>query len=285
MPTTKKSLVAEAEVTQPQSQKNENALAPKVQEFKDRILTPELCESVRSTTSEIIAKISDIAQGEIEIGKAMLKLKNEFIDYAKANGISEMEIRKAFADYIQVVFGFMPARAYDYMTVAEHEVASRLKLSISSLVELSRLSPDVLNQLLESNDEVTLRTLTYREIKALVKSKNQRALKKEKVTKTAKADFVHPLGVPESTIDRDMKSVMKDLEEISLPDVSLNKVYEMNQRFAELSEQDTAFEVFKIAFDDLVFAFGKSPTTDAVDQLVAQIVDWQTQKYQERKAA
>lgn len=179
----------------------------------------------------------------------------------------------------------MPARAYDYMTVAEHEVASKLKLSISSLVELSRLSPDVLTELLESNDEANLRTLTYREIKSLVKSKNQRALKKEKTPKTMKADSVHPLGIPESTLDRDMKSVIKDLEESSLPEVSLNKVYEMNQRFVELSEQDTAFEVFKIAFDDLVFAFGKSPTTEAVDQLVAQIVDWQTQKYQERKVA
>lgn len=285
MPLAKMSPVTEAEVTQPQTQETDNAPIPKVKEFKNSILTPELCASVRLTTSEIIAKISDIAQGEIEIGTAMLKLKKEFSDYAKAKDISETEIRKAFADYIQVVFGFMPARAYDYMTVAEHEVASKLKLSISSLVELSRLSPDVLSELLESNDEANLRTLTYREIKALVKSKNQRALKKEKTPKTMKADSVHPLGIPESTLDRDMKSVIKDLEESSLPEVSLNKVYEMNQRFVELSEQDTAFEVFRIAFDDLVFAFGKSPTTEAVDQLVAQIVDWQTQKYQERKVA
>ncbi len=281
MPKNNVSPVTEAKVTQPQIAMREAPQAtPK---FKSVILTPEFCDLVRTTSSEIIEKMANLSKGEKEVGNMIIKLKNEFDSHAVQQNISDSEIRKAFNEYIQVAFGILPARAYDYMTVAGNEGVSSLRLSISSLVELARLSPESLSALLEKNDESHLRTLSYREIKALVKTCNRRAQKKERTANrntSKKSDL--PSG---SSFDANMNGFFREIDRVNIPDVPLAKVVSMSLQFTERMSQEIVLEGFRKAFEQVRSAFSDKKTTPKVDALVEEIVEWQTGKFLERKGA
>ncbi|PIU01343.1 MAG: hypothetical protein COT74_02255 [Bdellovibrionales bacterium CG10_big_fil_rev_8_21_14_0_10_45_34] len=281
MPKNNVSPVTEAKVTQSQIAKREAPQAtPK---FKSVILTLEFCDLVRTTSSEIIEKMANLSNGEKEVGAMIVKLKNEFDSHADQKNISGSEIRKAFNEYIQVAFGILPARAYDYMTVAGKEGVSSLRLSISSLVELARLSPESLSALLEKNDESHLRTLSYREIKALVKTYNRRAQKKERASnRTTSKNSDLPFG---SSFDANMNSFFREIDRVNIPDVPLAKVVSMNNQFSERMSQENLVEEFRKAFEKVRSAFSDKRTTSEIDALVEEIVEWQTGKFLERKGA
>ena len=78
MPKMKVSLVTEAKATQPHAPTEKAVKALKVPKFKCAFITPELCESVSATSADIITRLNDLSRGEVEVGSAMLKLKNEF---------------------------------------------------------------------------------------------------------------------------------------------------------------------------------------------------------------
>lgn len=219
-----------------------------------------------------------MASDEKAIGVALIKLKNEFGSFAKTKDISDSEIGKALNEYIQISFGILPSRAYDYMAVACNEVVSKLELPISSLVELARLSSDELNSLLSKNDESVLKTRSFREVKALVKAHNSKALKQVRTKKAKRLS-------KEDSFDEGMKTVFENLEKVELPDVALSKVVSLNRQISEKLDNEIVIEDFRNSFERLKKLFSSRQTTKELDALVEEIVSWQTEKFQQRKGA
>lgn len=277
MPKNKMSTVSEAKATQSKTVRKDDAF--KLEKFKSSILTAELCDLVRPTSSEIIEKLGNLANDEKAIGVALIKLKNEFSNFAKTKEISESAVGKALNEYIQTAFGILPSRAYDYMAVAGSEAVSKLGLPISSLVELARLSPEELKGLLSKNDESNLKALSFREVKALVKSHNSRA------TKKVRAKSANRLFPEAPTLDQNMKTVFDELEKMELPEIALANVVSLNQQISDKFEGEFVVEEFRKSFERIKSLFSDRQTNEELDALVEEIVSWHTEKFQQRKGA
>jgi hypothetical protein len=90
--------------------------------------------------------------------------------------------RKAFYELTQKQFGIQPARAAEYIKVAENKKVIALGLTISSSVEIARLSEKALKQFLAAYPKTKLKKMGYREIKSLTRKSNP----KKRNTKSAK---------------------------------------------------------------------------------------------------
>lgn len=170
---------------------NADTKAPSVMKahykYKNLFIDAELCDAVKGQTESINEQLKDMTQGYFKLGQLLAELKARFETFQVARKLDSEIAEDAFSEYVQVTFDIRISRANEYIRVAQHEQAQALKLPISKLVELSRLSGKTFKEFLKKHPEAALGTMTYREIKRLVKKDNEKSRVVVKKGKSEKA--------------------------------------------------------------------------------------------------
>jgi hypothetical protein len=75
--------------------------------------------------------------------------------------------------FVQEVFDIKESRANEYIRVTKRKELEGLKLTISNLIELSRLPEDALGEFLEEHPAEELAEMSWRKMQALVRENNE----------------------------------------------------------------------------------------------------------------
>lgn len=142
-------------------------------EFENKLITANLIETVREHTEILHTLLISRRKVDIQIANELALLRNQFLGYATKNGLSKTESDEAFGEYVQTVFNIKSSRASEYIRVASKQALQDLKLSISSLCELARLSDEALTQFLVDYPPEELANMSFNEVQILVQENNE----------------------------------------------------------------------------------------------------------------
>jgi hypothetical protein len=149
---------------------------------------------VQGLNGEIKSLIKKGEGFEKQIATKMDEMFTIFL--AETSGV-EKDIRVAkrvsvenFIIYSEAEFGFQKSRALDYQSVGCKPEVMVLDMPFSLLVELARLTGDEFKELLRMFPEDVLQTLSFREMKALVRTYNDRKRHSKKTLKLVKSGKV-----------------------------------------------------------------------------------------------
>lgn len=142
-------------------------------DFENNLISKDLIEVVREHTEKIHYLLTARRKCDLQIASELSLLRNQFLGYATKNGLDKSKADEAFGEYVQVVFDIKASRASEYIRVANKKSLNGLKLPISSLVELSRLNDEALEEFLKGWPEEEIATMTFREVQVLVRDNNE----------------------------------------------------------------------------------------------------------------
>lgn len=168
-------------------------------------VTESFTGRVQDLNGEIKSLIKKGDGFEKQIATKMDEMFSIFL--AETSGV-EKDIKVAkrvsvenFILYSEAEFGFQKSRALDYQSVGCKPEVMALDLPFSLLVELARLTGEELKELLRMFPETELQALSFREMKALARTYNDRKRESKKALKLVKggnASEVAPEGVQEA---------------------------------------------------------------------------------------
>ncbi len=153
-------------------------------------VTESFTGRVRDLNGEIKSLIKKGDGFEKQIATKMDEMFSIFL--AETSGV-EKDIKVAkrvsvenFILYSEAEFGFQKSRALDYQSVGCKPAVMALDLPFSLLVELARLTGEELKELLRMFPETELQALSFREMKALARTYNERKRQSKKALKLVK---------------------------------------------------------------------------------------------------
>jgi hypothetical protein len=152
-------------------------------DFENNLISKDLIEVVREHTEKIHYLLTTRRKCDLQIASELSLLRNQFLGYATKNGLDKTKADEAFGEYVQVVFNIKASRASEYIRVANKKILKDFKLPISSLVELSRLNDEALEEFLQGWPEQEIATMTFREVQVLVRDNNENKIVRQ-TTKT-----------------------------------------------------------------------------------------------------
>lgn len=160
--------------------------------YKSPFIDIALCDLVAEDTAAIKAHLVKQGKVELKTGELLNKLKLYFQDVAANLGtLEDLEWENAFNEYVQIHFGIKASRASEYIRIstvlADYKPA--LNLEVSKLVEISRLEPESIDNLLKTHPVEELSGFTFREVKKAVrkfnpKKRDSKHVDKEKTAET-----------------------------------------------------------------------------------------------------
>ncbi len=153
-------------------------------------VTESFTGRVRDLNGEIKSLIKKGDGFEKQIATKMDEMFSIFL--AETSGV-EKDIKVAkrvsvenFIIYSEAEFGFQKSRALDYQSVGCKSEVMALDLPFSLLVELARLTGEEFKELLRMFPETELQALSFREMKALARTYNERKRQSKKALKLVK---------------------------------------------------------------------------------------------------
>ncbi len=187
---------------------------------KPRLITDEVIKAVSETLSALEIALTQERLTTINIGGLLAKLKGEIAIHLRDSGktVSDKRIKGAFFSFVQMRFKIKTSRLNEYMRLAERIELHNLDLSVSVLIELSRLNGILLAKFLEEHPTEKLKGLTVKAIKKLVRETNENRRNHEPVSQKDLADslrtifdkVVAQVGDGDE-LDKDLDSVIIDI--------------------------------------------------------------------------
>ena len=144
------------------------------------MIDKNLCKQVEKNTKLVREALVQQDMGSLKLSQHLLTLKNQFFDIGKRRKESAPLVLEAFKEYIQVQFDIGPNRAEEYFGLTENISNQSLKLDISKLIEINRLSPSELKLFLKDFSEKSLQGMTFRQVKKNVQQYNSNKRNKPK---------------------------------------------------------------------------------------------------------
>lgn len=164
--------------------------------YKSELLTSEVLTLLKPNMDKVNDLIKSGTDHDKEIAEHLFKISVQLNNFAsKLHGDDKKAINKNSKEAIRELakkdFNFRPSRAFEYIRLAKSESVMKLKLSISHLIELSRLNEVDLQNLLKEKQEKDLAKMKFLQIQTLVKDFNssKRKSKTKNATPTITSDF------------------------------------------------------------------------------------------------
>lgn len=152
------------------------------------LITPAMLKSVNKTVIAIDKALAGERKFSVNIGGLLAQLKRGIISYLKESGgkvPKNSAVNAEFYNFVQVRFKIGQVRVREYIRLAERQDLHGFDLPASVLIELSRLKPEPLSEMIEQHPVSELKGLSFKDIKKLVKENN--ALSRKSTTKGPKA--------------------------------------------------------------------------------------------------
>lgn len=246
------------------------------EKFESKFITMDLISEIRETTEEIQTLLLTKSKVDIRIGEALATLKSQFTAYGHQKKISTKEAEQAFGEFVQEVFNIGETRANEYIRVTKKKELEGLKLTISNLVELSRLPDDALGEFLEEHPAEELSKMSFRKMQTLVRENNENSRPKvsssgsggggrttSPITDTVDAPSAPAPGLVQESPERELAVLMDD-DSDDTTEIVGTIVENPTVATAKLR---SAFESFKQSFDS------EQLTKDA-ETLLTEIKEW-----------
>jgi hypothetical protein len=248
-------------------------------QFESKFITKDLISEIKETTEEIQTLLMSKSKIDIRIGEALATLKSQFNAYGNQKKISTKEVEQAFGEFVQEVFDIKESRANEYIRVTKRKELEGLKLTISNLVELSRLPGDALTEFLEEHPADELSEMSFRKMQTLVRENNENS-RPQKVssssgggagsfaTRVSSADAESTNAAEnDDTPETPQASPIRELA-VTVEDEPITGTVVVNPDIAT-AELRVSFESFKQAFES------ESLTAQAT-ALLKEIHEWHT---------
>lgn len=245
-------------------------------EFESKFITKDLISEIKETTEEIQTLLVSKSKIDIRIGEALATLKSQFTAYAHQKKISPKEADDAFGEFVQAVFNIGETRANEYIRVTKKKELEGLKLTISNLVELSRLPDEALSEFLEEHPADELSKLSFRKIQSLVRDNNENS-RPQKVSSSGggggrsintttdkdKSPATQLPVLPQGNPERELSVLMDDGSEDATEIVGTV----IENPTVATAKLRSAFETFKQSFES-------EPLTQDAEALFTEIKAW-----------
>lgn len=183
---------------------------------KHRLITDDVIKAVSPTVDALDLAFAGERLAAINIGGLLAKLKGEIATHLRDSGkaVSDKRIKGAFFSFVQMRFKIKTSRLNEYIRLAERIELHNLDLSVSVLIEMSRLNGILLTKFLEQHPTEKLKSLTFKSVKKLVRDANENSRNHDPVSQKDLADSL------KATFDKVMAQVGdgdeldKDLESV-----------------------------------------------------------------------
>lgn len=189
------------------------------------LITKEVIKSVTKTVVAIERILIGEKKASINLGGLLAKLKGEINSHLKISAsASDYQIKVAFHNFVQVRFKLGESRVKEYIKLSERDDLHKLGLPVSVLIELGRLEPKALKDFMVKYPAIKLKELPFKEIKKLVRDKNQKKRNtfsknnenepdQEKIVVKLKNTFevVKDTFDSETKLDKNLDSVLKEI--------------------------------------------------------------------------
>ena len=149
------------------------------------MIDSKLCKQVEKNTKLVRSALLQQDMGALMLSKHLLALKNQFIEIGKKRKESTPLVIEAFKEYIQVQFDIGINRAEEYFGLIENNKNLKLRVDISKLIELNRLSDKELKTVLSEYPEKKLQDMTFRQVKEVVRLNNKNKRNRPKQEKNS----------------------------------------------------------------------------------------------------
>lgn len=191
--------------------------------YKSELLTSEVLAQLKPNMDKVNDLIKSGTDHDKEIAEHLFKISVQLNNSAsKIYGDDKKAINKNSKEAIRELakkdFNFKPSRAFEYIRLAKSEPVMKLKLSISHLIELSRLNEVDLQNLLKEKQEKDLAKMKFLQIQTLVKDFNssKRKSKPKNTASKSTSDFEKFIC--------NMDKVLYSFTENTLDDFSVKKL-------------------------------------------------------------
>lgn len=244
------------------------------EQFESKFITTDLISEIKETTEEIQTLLTSKSKIDIRIGEALATLKGQFTAYGHQKKISAKDAEQAFGEFVQEVFDIKESRANEYIRVTKRKELEGLKLTISNLIELSRLPDDTLGEFLEEHPAEELAEMSWRKMQALVRENNENSRPKSSPSgggrsasnsaDTYKAPVTPAPTSSQANPERDLAVLMDDDDSGDTTEIIGVVIESPTVAIAKLR---SAFESFKQAFES------EQLNQDA-ETLLTEIKEW-----------
>jgi hypothetical protein len=248
-------------------------------QFESKFITKDLISEIKETTEEIQTLLMSKSKIDIRIGEALATLKSQFNAYGNQKKISTKEVEQAFGEFVQEVFDIKESRANEYIRVTKRKELEGLKLTISNLVELSRLPGDALTEFLEEHPADKLSEMSFRKMQTLVRENNENSRPQKvsassgggmgsSVARVSSADAESAdIAEDDDTPETPQASPIRELA-VTVEDEPITGTVVVNPDIAT-AELRVSFESFKQAFESEIL-------TAQATALLKEIHEWHT---------
>jgi hypothetical protein len=247
------------------------------EQFDSKFITTDLISEIRETTEEIQSLLLTKSRVDVRIGEALATLKSQFTAYGHQKKLSTKEAEQAFGEFVQAVFNIGDTRANEYIRVTKKKELEGLKLTISNLVELSRLPDDALGEFLEEHPAEELSTMSFRKMQTLVRENNENSRPKvsssggggggsRSVGRSTDAEETPsaPAPVlPQGHVERELAVLMDDDSEDATEIVG-----------AIVENPTVATAKLRSAFESFKHAFESEKLTQDAETVLSEIKEW-----------
>lgn len=240
------------------------------EQFESKFITKDLISEIKETTEEIQTLLTSKSKIDIRIGEALATLKSQFTAYGHQKKISAKDAEQAFGEFVQEVFDIKESRANEYIRVTKRKELEGLKLTISNLIELSRLPDGALGEFLEEHPAEELAEMSWRKMQALVRENNENS-RPQKTTSSgssAPTAIQHEDAVESDYADEVPQAAPAREFVVSVEDEPLTGTV--------IVTPDIATAELRVSFESFKEAFESEALTVEAKALLQEIQEWHT---------
>lgn len=243
-------------------------------QFESKFITKDLISEIKETTEEIQTLLTSKSKIDIRIGEALATLKSQFSAYGQQKKISAKDAEKAFGEFVQEVFDIKESRANEYIRVTKRKELEGLGLTISNLIELSRLPDDALSEFLEEHPGEELVEMSWRKMQALVRENNENS-RPQKVSSSGGVRPASPGVKKDNTASSYIPALPQGNPERELTVLMDDDSEDATETVGTIVESPTvATAKLRAAFESFKQAFESESLTQDAESLFTEIREW-----------
>jgi hypothetical protein len=247
------------------------------EKFESKFITTDLISEIRETTEEIQSLLLTKSKVDIRIGEALATLKSQFAAYGHQKKISTKEAEQAFGEFVQEVFNIGETRANEYIRVTKKKELEGLRLTISNLVELSRLPDDALGEFLEEHPAEELSKMSFRKMQTLVRENNENSRPKVSPSSGGGGTGSYARVHSENTDSVESEDTSDDTTEASHSAPKRDLVATVNDEpitGTVVKNPDIVTAGLRVSFESFKEAFESESLTSEAEALLQEIHEW-----------
>lgn len=250
-------------------------------QFESKFITKDLISEIKETTEEIQTLLMSKSKIDIRIGEALATLKSQFNAYGNQKKISTKEVDQAFGEFVQEVFDIKESRANEYIRVTKRKELEGLKLTISNLVELSRLPGDALTEFLEEHPADELSEMSFRKMQTLVRENNENSRPQKVSSSSSGGGSTGSFASRVSSADAESTDAAENDDTPETPQASPIRELAVTVEDETIIgtvvvNPDIATAELRVSFESFKQAFESESLTAQATALLKEIHEWHT---------